>query len=407
MQNPSSQPPALVAHDAGLPPSLAQPITPLITAAPQPDCEGTTHRAAGGECALSNPPEDQAQAPRLVIRGESLSNPYQSETVEMIALGHQGKAKLVSIPIAKPDGEPLAALTDYLNTTFPFSPSSEEIVQLVRYFRLFLGDSFGGLQARKGGLHGYQFSFDIGNTGGLFAYGGQRGTALVSLPGSACALITDWGACYHLFYEILNGRITRWDGAVDMFDGLPSVDDAVEFYKTGQFHAGGNKPSCSQQGNWIDDDGSGRTFYVGKRKNGKLLRVYEKGKQLGDPNSPWVRWELELHNRDRIIPWEVILEPGKYLAAAYVCMGWVSAIQERIRTTRQTTTISYQHLTHYASLAYGKLINVMLEVEGCPEKVVEQLLRSGVPARLACGDQSPAEFITEPNSRIAVGQANK
>ena len=54
------------------------------------------------------------------------------------------------------------------------------------------------------------------------------------------------------------------------------------FYLTGQFNAGGNKPSCSQQGNWIEADGSGRTFYVGKRKNGKLLRVYEKGKQLGD-----------------------------------------------------------------------------------------------------------------------------
>jgi phage replication initiation protein len=103
--------------------------------------------------------------------------------------------------------------------------------------------------------------------------------------------------------------------------GYPSVDDAVQFYLTDQFTAGGNKPSCSQQGNWIEADGSGRTFYVGKRKNGKLLRVYEKGKQLGDNTSPWVRWELELHNRDRIIPWDVILEPGKYLAASYACMG--------------------------------------------------------------------------------------
>ena len=55
------------------------------------------------------------------------------------------------------------------------------------------------------------------------------------------------------------------------------------------------------------------------------MRVYEKGKQLGDTSSPWVRWELELHNRDRIIPWDVLLEPGKYLAAAYPCMDWVSA----------------------------------------------------------------------------------
>lgn len=321
--------------------------------------------------------------------------------MEIIATGYNNKSKPVYTPLAKPDGEPLAALTDYLNTTFAYSPTQENIIQLAKYFRLFLGDAFGSLHERKGGLHGYKSSFNIGNTGGMLAFGGQRGTVLVSLPGSACALITDWQACYHLFHDILKARISRWDGAVDVFDGTPSVDNAVHFYKTGQFNAGGNKPSCSQQGNWIEDDGSGRTFYVGKRKNGKLLRVYEKGKQLGDTSSLWVRWELELHNRDRIIPWEVILEPGKYLAASYACMDWVSEIQERIRTTRQTAMLSYQHLTHYARQAYGPLINVMMEVEGSAEKVIEQLIRPGSPARLSFGDQSPASFITGHNAAVA------
>jgi phage replication initiation protein len=344
-------------------------------------------------------------APRLVIRGESFSNNSDSgETFEIFALGTQGKSKVVFTPIAKADGEPWAALTDYLNTTFPFNSSQEAIIELVQHFRLFLGEAFDNLQERKGGLHGYKTSFNIGKTGGLFAFGGQRGTALVSMPGSACALIPDWHGVYHLFHEILKGRITRWDGAVDVFDGVPSVDDAVRFYLTDQFNAGGNKPSCSQQGNWIEADGTGRTFYVGKRKNGKLLRVYEKGKQLGDASSPWVRWELELHNRDRVIPWEVILEPGKYLAASYRCMGWVSEIQERIRTTQQTASISYQHLAHYARQAYGPLINVMLEVEGSPEKVIELLQRPGIPARLQLGEHSPAEFITEPLSNQSDAQ---
>ena len=321
--------------------------------------------------------------------------------MEIIATGYNNKSKLVYIPLAKPDGEPLAALTDYLNTTFPYNPTQENIIQLVQYFRLFLGEAFASLHERKGGLHGYKTSFKIGNTDGLLAYGGQRGTVLVSLPGSACALITDWQACYHLFHDILKARISRWDGAVDVFDGIPSVDDAVQFYLTDQFTAGGNKPSCSQQGNWIEADGSGRTFYVGKRKNGKVLRVYEKGKQLGDSSSPWVRWELELHNRDRIIPWDVILEPGKYLAASYACMGWVSEIQERIRTTRQTATLSYQYLTYYARQAYGPLINVMLEVEGSAEKVIEQLIRSGSPARLTMGEESPSSYITGHNATAA------
>jgi phage replication initiation protein len=87
------------------------------------------------------------------------------------------------------------------------------------------------------------------------------------------------------------------------------------------------------------------------------------------------------------------LEPGKYLAAAYDCMGWVSAIQERIETTRKTATISYEHLIHYARQAYGPLITVMLEVEGSSEKVIDLLKRSGTPARLDYSEHSPVPFI--------------
>ncbi|MGR9044896.1 MAG: replication initiation factor domain-containing protein [Gammaproteobacteria bacterium] len=381
-------------------PSIIKPYKPE-TAAPEAGCGRQAQPTPGGGDPDARVLQEEP-APRRVIRGESFEdNLYPGETFEIIATGHDGKAKLVFIPQAKPDGEPLAALTDYLNTTFPFDPSQENIVQLVHDFRSFLGEAFGSFEQRKGGLHGYKTSFDIGKTDGLFAFGGQRGTALVSLPGSACALIEDWPACYQLFHEVLKGRITRWDGAVDVFDGVPSVDDAVHFYKTGQFNAGGNKPSCSQQGNWIEADGSGRTFYVGKRKNGKLLRIYEKGKQLGDSSSPWVRWELELHNRDRMIPWEVLLEPGKYLAAAYGCMGWVSEKQERIRTTQQTATLNYQHLTHYARQAYGPLINVMLEVEGSPEKVLELLKRPGFPSRLELGGESLAPLVTGHDDQLA------
>lgn len=101
-----------------------------------------------------------------------------------------------------------------------------------------------------------------------------------------------------------------------------------------------------------------------------------------------MRWELELHSKDRVIPWEVILEPGKYVAASYPCMSWVSEIQERIKTTKNTNKISYDHLTHYAQQAYGPLINVMLEVEGSAEKVIERLKRTGIPARLDMAGES-------------------
>lgn len=391
--------------------NLSQVLTQGELTSPEPNKHINETSATVAECAVQAHPapsgsssktlyQSDDSAPRLVIRGESLEeNTYSGETFKLYAGGYKNQVKVIYTPKTKEDGEPLAALTDYLNTTFPFISSPENVHELKNHFAFFLGEAFDTLQERRGGLHGYKTSFDIGKTGGMLAYGGQRGTALVSLPGSACAQITDWYACYHLFNEILKGRITRWDGAVDVFDGSPSVDDAVKFYLSGQFNAGGNKASCSQQGNWIEADGSGRTFYVGKRKNGKLLRVYEKGKQLGDETSPWVRWELELHNRDRIIPWDVLLEPGKYVAASYACMGWVSDIQERIRTTQHTTTISYEHLSRYAKQAYGKLIGLMLEVEGSPEKVIERLKRPGIPSRLNCGESSPSQFINRPKDQ--------
>ncbi len=46
----------------------------------------------------------------------------------------------------------------------------------------------------------------------------------------------------------------------------------------------------------------GRTLYIGKRENGKMLRIYEKGKHLGNPVSSWVSVELELKGKNRIIP---------------------------------------------------------------------------------------------------------
>ena len=36
---------------------------------------------------------------------------------------------------------------------------------------------------------------------------------------------------------------------------------------------------------WRKEDGSGKTFYIGKKKNARFVRVYEKGRQLGDKDS--------------------------------------------------------------------------------------------------------------------------
>ena len=217
----------------------------------------------------------EAEAPRLVIRGES-SSQDGGERVET-RLSKSGKSRLIVVPQPMGEGHPYAALTDYLNVTFPLEYSESWVATFLTWVTGFLGRGLGGLAERNRGLHGYKRSFAFDNGGALLAFGGQAGTAFLSLPGEACALVPDWQDAAFFFEKVLEARITRWDGAADDFEGTHSVDEAVSEYLSGGFNAGGNRPSCSQAGNWIAPDGKGRTFYVGRRENGKLMRIYEKG----------------------------------------------------------------------------------------------------------------------------------
>lgn len=318
--------------------------------------------------------------PPLVIRGESLEGtafPESGERYELVS--ENGRPSLRAHPLPKPDGASYAAITDYLNCTFPFN--SSELTKLFVQLFACLGNCFAPAIERGRPLHFYPYSYSLGSSSAIFAHGPQGG--ILSLPGEACYLVPDWDALILMLKEKLGGRISRWDGAVDDYVGTHSVDFAMQMYLDGKFNAGGNEPTCDQRGNWVKPDGKGRTFYVGKRENGKMIRIYEKGMQLGALWNPWTRWEVEMHNTDREIPFEVLLEPGKYVAGAYPkALGWIQDEMQRIRTIQKTGKISYDFLVHHAGNAYGKLVGVMLQTEGSPEKVVEKLIRDGIPSRL-------------------------
>lgn len=172
------------------------------------------------------------------------------------------------------------------------------------------------------------------------------------------------------------------DLAHDDYEGTRDVDAAVKMYDQGAFKSGGRNPICSLEGDWKQVSGHGRTFYVGKRAHGKYLRVYEKGKQLGDALSPWVRWEVEFHNRDRAIPPEVLTKPAQYLAGAYPGLEFISTECTRIKTQRKTLQASLGHLVECLSKSYGKTINAMVMQGLEPADIVAMTLRGGIPDRL-------------------------
>lgn len=231
---------------------------------------------------------------------------------------------------------------------------------------------------------------------GNVAWGGNRNkhgndTLCIHLTGQGCESINlqDASSDISLWEQLADAiqqhdaKITRLDIAYDDLEGqYGGVGAAVGWYRQGGFCAGGRMPTINQVGDWIN--GHGRTLYVGKRENGKLLRVYEKGHQLGDLFSPWVRYELELRSRDRVIPPSALLYRDEVLAGAYPAMEWVLSVRPITIPTliKKRLRVTLDHLTSYASLSYGRLVNAMAGIGMSAAEIVEGLRRDGLPSRL-------------------------
>jgi phage replication initiation protein len=326
-----------------------------------------------------------ASDPPQVIRGESYWQGTDQDTGERLLVPVQaskGRLQFLAMPFA--DTQRYSAITDWLNFTFPMESCGGRVEVVVQAVLALLGPKAAPAEQRAGGRHHYDRAIDLGDSGGLICYGGNRNTCLVSFSGETCSLVDDWNAVIDLGRDRLNGRVTRWDGAVDDYAGAHTVDMALRCWDDGMFGSGGKQPQMRQNGNWTEgSDGRGRTIYIGHRDNGKCLRVYEKGMQLGAKWHPWVRWELQYGSEGRILPWEVLTSPGPYMVGAYPkALSWIQKEASRVRTIQKQEQISYEALTAHAKRQYGPFIDTMLKVEGSPEKVVEKLRKEGTPKRL-------------------------
>ena len=74
------------------------------------------------------------------------------------------------------------------------------------------------------------------------------------------------------------------------------------------------------------------TLFIGSRGSAKYCRIYEKGRQLGDPDSPWVRFEVEYRKADSVLPIDMLIKPGQYLTGGIPDRG--NAFSEQGRTRR-------------------------------------------------------------------------
>lgn len=279
------------------------------------------------------------------------------------------------------------AKVDWLNATFP-KPSMTE-AGLVSLLGRMLGRPVSGEEGK--GLLGFTRSVKLyahhGATRsamGFLAFGGesQNGRWMLSLSGTGCGFVKDWEGVSELL-QSLDAKITRLDLAVDFLEGEHTVEEAVSLYEFGGFSLGKNSPSSRIDGDWLNGV-AGRTLYVGKAQNGKMLRVYEKGRQLGDPDSEWVRFEVQLGSRDRVIPFEAMTDRDEFFAGCYPALA---AMLEQegiaIPTMQAKARTTLAHLWHHLKRCYGKTIDALVTHTSAPyAELIEEVRVIGLPARL-------------------------
>jgi phage replication initiation protein len=222
---------------------------------------------------------------------------------------------------------------DWLSVTFSLARLEECSATNLDYLAQFLlGGECGIKVMRPSGkrLNFYDNSCVMldreGTLVGHVCFGGNGDRMMFELTGAGCRWVKSW-AHVRLQLEILCARVTRCDVALDDFAGkLFDVRKLAEQAKAGAFKGAGRPPKSR----FLDDHGNGTgcTLYVGK-KGHKELCVYEKGKQLKDETSSWVRAEQRFYGKHYSeneqadggvlggLPYDILTAPLRYLRGAH------------------------------------------------------------------------------------------
>lgn len=146
----------------------------------------------------------------------------------------------------------------------------------------------------------------------------QKRTLHVNLYGTACTFAKpQWRDEMADLVESVNGVVTRCDLALDFFDGISGGMERIKAdYESGLMDSGGRRLKCNMVGDW--SNGKSRSFYIGSKEVGKQTNIYEKGHQLfGEKDaSGWMRAELRLGNKARVLDVDMLRRPADFFAEA-------------------------------------------------------------------------------------------
>ena len=219
------------------------------------------------------------------------------------------------------------------------------------------------------GMHFYDMTFELEHKAGLVCIGGQSDTVLIQLNGEGCTYAKyGWESDFHAFLELqaIDPKITRIDLAHDdLYGDYTDLSWFARQYDLGGFSCHNHRPEVQMLGNWKRPNGKGRTFFVGVRKSSKCCRMYERGKKLGDKNSPWLRTELELKSKNYFIPLDILLNPSPYFLGAYPCFHIFDHQQkhdrDKLERVERQENITFAKSVEITRHQFGRYLNCFRE----------------------------------------------
>ncbi|GIX38043.1 MAG: hypothetical protein KatS3mg127_1282 [Silanimonas sp.] len=236
--------------------------------------------------------------------------------------------------------------------------------------------------------HVWQFyprsGYIVDGEGQVLGRYGQKddGDFHVSLSGAGCARVQNWKRVAR-FIETVGAKITHVDIAVDDLEGeVFTFEDFVEHYKNGEFNEGGRNP----QATLIDDMGSnkGRSLTIGQRGH-KQVQIYEKGKQLGDPDSRRIRVEVRLYAKHMVLTPDVLLNPEPYFRGAYsLLVQYLDGVLARFDVMRATAEATFEAMESFLERQAGRSLGLLFDVlgrENIARYIELRLAREGRPSR--------------------------
>ena len=264
------------------------------------------------------------------------------------------------------------------------------------------------------GMFGYQNSANIlcdGAMAGKAAWGAKNFGYLVSFSGEGCSAL-DMKKTHDAMKAMPGAKITRVDIAFDDFEGRFDINASRKLAKAGKFNINNRAPKYmyieggqlvkAANGSYKMDKSGGCSFYVGSRTSGKMYRHYEKGAQLGDKKCPnWTRAEVELRSKDRVLPFDILLEPDKYLAASYPCLAFVAKETKQIKTFKRKYKVAINKAFDTAAKQVGRLVNFAvnhwdMSADELVLKLIGDLGKNDLPERLILPvpvDDGPSQIV--------------